>query len=103
MVDENAPLKQKTLKKSQVPYMNGALRKEIKVKVMLRRKFNKFGDNLSWSRYKYQRNLVTSKVQLNNNTVCTLMVESSNRDNNISLYDNDVVITKPSDVCSVFN
>ena len=121
VVDENAPLKQKTLKKPQVPYMNGALRKAINVKAMLRRKFNKFGDNLSWSRYKHQRNLVTSmkrqSIQQYFNERCNsttnsrsfwktvrpFMVESSNRDNNISLCDNDVVITKPSDVCSVFN
>ena len=39
IVNEHAPIKQKTIKGNHLPYMNGELRRAINVKRMLKRKF----------------------------------------------------------------
>lgn len=121
VVDVHAPVKQKIIKKPQVPYMNGQLRKEINIKAMLRRKFERFKDNHSWSRYKAQRNLVTSlkrkSIQTYFNQRCNLsknprsfwqtvkpfMSDKQVSSNVISLQENNQLITDQSKVCTLFN
>ena len=121
VIDCHAPMKTKYLKKPQLPYMNGQLRKAINVKNMLHRKFLKCKDQINWNRYKLQRNLVNSlkrksireyfnercNNQLNNKkfwqTVRPFMSNSHNFGGNISLSEQDKLITKPMEVCSIFN
>jgi exonuclease III len=60
VLNEHAPVKSKMLRRPQLPYMNGELRRAINVKAMLRRKFNKCKSIHTWSLFKHQRNHVTS-------------------------------------------
>ena len=59
IVNEHAPIKQKTIKGNHLPYMNGELRRAINVKRMLKRKFTKCNSNMNWDKYRKQRNIVT--------------------------------------------
>ena len=121
VVDAHAPVKTKLLKKPQLPYMNGQLRKAINVKGMLRRKFNKCNDQINWDRYRKQRNLVTSlkrkslKEYFNQrcnkpangkqfwNTVRPFMSDNQKANSSISLLEHDTIISKPSEVCEILN
>jgi len=121
VIDVHAPKKTRYLKKPQLPYMNGQLRKAINVKGMLKRKFHSFKDQSSWNKYKSQRNLVTSlkrkslkeyfNQRCNNDpnakkfwdTVRPFMSNSQTGGANISLLDQGRLVTKPSEVCSIFN
>ena len=60
IVNEHAPIKQKTIKGNHIPYMNGELRRAINVKRMLKRKFTKCNSNMNWVKYRKQRNIVTT-------------------------------------------
>ncbi len=51
VIDCHAPLKKKIVKHSQVPYMNGCLRRAINVKNMLKREFYKYPSNINWEKY----------------------------------------------------
>ena len=121
VIDEHAPIKRKVLKKPQVKFMNGALRKAINVKGMLKRKYNKFKDNQSWSLFRTQRNLVTSmkrksmenyfNQRCNNannpksfwKTVRPFMTESVSHNTHVVLKENDRLVIDQSVVCSLFN
>ena len=59
IMDQHAPIKHKTIKAKQLPYMNDILRKAINVKGHLRRKHNAMKTNSTWNKYRAQRNLVT--------------------------------------------
>ena len=63
IVDEHAPIKQKTIKGNHLPYMNGELRRAINVKRMLKRKFTKCNSNMNWDKYRKQRNIVTKLLK----------------------------------------
>ena len=63
IVNEHAPIKQKTIKGNHLPYMNGELRRAINVKRMLKRKFTKCNSNMNWDKYRKQRNLVTKLLK----------------------------------------
>ena len=56
VIELHAPLKNKTVKIKQVPYMN----KAINVKAMLKRKFHRFKTSSAWNKYRCQRNYVNS-------------------------------------------
>ena len=65
-----APVKTRTVKYHNVPYMNGELRRAINVRNMLRRKYYKLKSLANWERYRKQRNLVVKlrKKSLNQYT-----------------------------------
>ena len=67
VVNEHAPIKSKTIKGTRVPYMNGELRREINVRNMLKRKYDKCKNTINWAKYRIQRNLVT-KIRKNSRT-----------------------------------
>ena len=58
-MDQHAPIKHKTFKAKQLPFMNNILRKAINVKGHLRRKHNSMKTNSTWNKYRAQRHLVT--------------------------------------------
>ena len=58
VIDENVPIKQRTIKKPSVLYMNSKLRKSIHRKSMLYHKYQK--GKVSWDTYRKQRNYTTS-------------------------------------------
>ena len=62
IVNEHAPIKQKTIKGNHLPYMNGELRRAINVKRMLKRKFTKCNSNMNWDKYRKQWNIVEEKL-----------------------------------------
>ena len=62
IVNEHAPIKQKTIKGNHLPYMNGELRRAINVKRMLKRKFTKCNSNMNWDKYRKQRNILTTNL-----------------------------------------
>ena len=121
VIDNHAPLKQKTVKRHQVPYMNCELRKAINVKAMLRRKFNKFKTNHAWEKYRKERNLVNSlkrksiKVyfekrcsNINNSkdfwkTIRPFVNHSSNMNSGVSLLENNTIVSNPHSVSNIFN
>ena len=55
-MEEHAPLKQKTLRGNQAPFMNKNLRKSIYTRSRLKNNFNKNSTNENKVRYKKQRN-----------------------------------------------
>ena len=124
VIDNNAPWKQKTVKHKQLPYMNNNLRKAINVKAALRRKFQRSKCQLSWQNFKNQRNLVNKLKRSslrkyfdeNCNTekskgkhfwevVKPFMTNKNKNSNNqnIILYDNNALVSRPIDVSNVFN
>ncbi len=60
VLDEYAPLKNRTIKRKQVPYMNARLRKEMYCRNNLRNKYYKNRSKESWELYRKQRNKVTA-------------------------------------------
>ena len=58
VMEENAPVKSKVIKKPQIPYMNSKLHKAMHKRYMLRKKYRK--GLLEWDVYKMQRNITTS-------------------------------------------
>ena len=120
-VNLHAPIKTRILRKPQLPYMNGELRKAINVKAMLRRKFNRCKCVYTWSLYKKQRNLVTNlkrksltqyfNVRCNSsvntkqfwNTVKPFFSNNISCSNDITLIEDDKIVTNVTDVCNIFN
>ena len=122
VTDKHAPIKQKLVKGKQAPFIHGELRKAINVKAMFRRKYNKHKTNAAWQCYRKQRNLVTKlkrnaiKTYFNNkcnnqtsnnkqfwDTVKPFLTNKSNRTNQISLLENDKVISDTNEVCNILN
>ena len=58
VMNEHAPIKQRTIKHNNLPYMNSELRKCINVKNMLRRKYTRDNSKENWDSYRKQRNRV---------------------------------------------
>ena len=123
IVNEHAPLKCKSIKGKQVPYMNGNLRRAINVKAMLKRKLDKDkSNNQSWSKYKKQRNYVTKlkrqsiKVYFaknaNNchdnqkhfwNVIKPFFKDSKSQNNVSSLLEKNVIVTDARIIANTFN
>ncbi len=59
VLDEHAPIKTKLLKRSQVPYMNSRLRKEMHCRNRLKNIYFEHRTEYNWTSYKKQRNRVT--------------------------------------------
>ncbi len=61
VLNEHAPMKERTLKEDHVPYMYSKLQKQIYKKSMLKYKHgNDRSNNKKWEIYKTQRNIVAS-------------------------------------------
>ena len=122
VVEMHAPSKQKLIKRKQVPYMNGKLRKAINVKAMLRRKFNKYKNQSYWDKYRKQRNYVTKlkresmliyfKERCTNttnakefwNTISPFMTDKNCvSNNNIPLLENGEIVSDQERVTNIFN
>ena len=120
VIEVHAPLKNKTVKIKQVPYMNSVLRKAINVKAMLKRKFQRFKTSSAWDKYRCQRNYVNSlkrssitkyfekRCSENNpkefwKTVSPFISNVKKSCNDISLFENDRLITCQSKVSNIFN
>ena len=119
----HAPTKTKTIKQHQLPYMNGDLRRAINVKAMLRKKFYKSRCNHSWTKFKNQRNLVNRLKRQAKKTYfdkhCNNVYESNDKPfwktvkpffsnggcstANISLQEQNQLISEPNEVCNVLN
>ena len=123
IVNANAPKKQKFIKHKQLPYMNDNLRKAINVKASLCRKFQRTKTQENWDKFRKQRNLVNKlkRSSLNqyfqkncNNTTnknkhfwdivkpfMTNKVKTNHQ--NITLFHNDSLISKQTEVSNVLN
>ena len=62
VLDEHAPVRERTVRTKQCPFMNSRLRKAAFKKAQLFNKFNKWRTSANWERYRKQRNL-TSKLK----------------------------------------
>ena len=60
VISLHAPKKKRIIRSRQLVYMNGELRRAINVKGMLKRKMNKVHSKENITKYRFQRNLVTS-------------------------------------------
>ena len=121
VLDEHAPLKTKTIKKNQVPYMNGDLRREMFYRNNLKNKFFKHRSDTNWNNYRKQRNKVVGlkryaikKYFINKccndangknfwQTVKPFMSSKRSCTGNIILQDNDQLYSKQSDVADILN
>ena len=123
IMDQHAPIKHKTVKTKQLPYMNNTLRKAINVKGHLRRKHNAMKTNSTWNKYRAQRNLVTKlkreslkqyfdkecNLQSKTNRTFWNVVKPlvSNKGNlqsrDISLFEGNKIITDSTHICNIFN
>ena len=124
IVNEHAPLKKKVVKGNQLPFMNSELRKAINVKNMLRRKFNKIPTDFNWEKFRQLRNKVTTlkrqalkkyfSERCNNNapkngklfwnTIKPFMSNTcKDSGGNITLIENDSVVTDKNTICNIFN
>ena len=120
VIETHAPMKRKLIKCKQVPYMNGKLCKAINVKVMLRRKFDKYRTDTAWFKYKAQRNLVTTMerasirqyfAERSSNTsrdfwktIQPFMSDKhENKGKHISILEDNRIISNDNEVCNVFN
>ena len=120
VIELHAPLKNKTVKIKQLPYMNSVLRKAINVKAMLKRKFHRFKTSATWNKYRCQRNYVNSlkrssiikyfekKCSDKNSkdfwkTVSPFISNVKKSCVDISLLENDHIISCPKKVSNIFN
>ena len=123
IVDKHAPRKQREITLNQLPYMNDNLRKAINIKAALRRKFLRIKSDNNWQKFRKQRNLVNKLKRLSmkkyfekncneNETkgkhfweiVKPFMTNKVKLNNNkITLFENNSLISKPSDVSNTFN
>ena len=119
IIDENAPIKSKIVKKKCVPYMNSKLRKAQFARNMSRNKFRRFGKS-HWEENRKMRNYVVKirKMSLKNyftkhcekqdknfwHTVSPFMSDKKYRNGgNITLNENGEIITDASRVSEIFN
>ncbi len=121
VLNEHAPLKERTLKEDHVPYMHSKLRKQIYKKSMLKNKHrNERSNNKKWEIYKTQRNLVTSmrRVAIKNHFMSKCKPGASTKDffnavgpflsskpksrRHIVLKEDDHIITDTSEICNIF-
>ena len=103
--------------------MNDNLRKAINVKASLRRKFNKNRSQVNWEKFRKQRNLVNklkkTSLQKYFNDKCNdsnnkgkhfwqvvkpfMTNKSKANSQNITLYENDTLVTDSTDISNIFN
>ena len=123
IIDQHAPIKHRTGKAKQLPYMNNKLRKAINVKGHLRRRFNAMKTTSTGRNYRDQRNLVTKlkresfkhyfdkecRQQAKTNQTFWNAVKPfiSNKgyaqSQDITLFESNVVVTDRFQICNLFN
>ena len=122
ILNEHAPLKTKTIKKKQSPYMNSEWRKAIHKKHQLFNRYWKVKSQSNWHQYRKQRNLCTklrkssmrdymqekcakAKVETRNfwQMVSPYFATKSCASNSIQLIDNDRFVIKPQEIAEIFN
>ena len=121
IINTHAPLKQKTLKKNNVPYMNSRLRKLIHRRNQLKNKFWKNKTRQNWEAYRFIRNKTNNvakesqKIYLgqkcldakqSNDFWKTFKPYLSNKqieNSQITLKENDKIINKPEEVCRILS
>lgn len=120
VIDRNAPIKKKIIKKPSVPYMNSRLRKAMYRKNMLRNAYRK--GKVKWDDYRRQRNLTTAiykqsklnyfrercdggpKSQSFWKTIKPFMTDkSTSHTNQIILQEDGKIINNPNEICEIFN
>ena len=120
IIDKNAPVKKKTLKKHSLPYMNSSLRRAIHKKNMLYNSYTK--GKVNWETYRKQRNLTTAvnkqskaayfsercdggpKKQTFWKTIKPFITDKNAFHNNkIILQEGDQIITDTQKICEIFN
>ena len=117
VMEKNAPVKSKVIKKPQIPYMNSKLRKSMHKRNMLRNKYKK--GLVEWDVYRIQRNITTSiykksqatyfskrcdggaKNQKFWKTIKPFLTSKQPSSNNIILKEDDKIITDERDVCNI--
>ena len=122
LVNKHIPLKTKTLRKPQVPFMNSNLKHAIFKKAMLRNKYYKVRTSENWENYRKQRNCVTKlrkqsirayfqkKCEGDNNkmnfwqTVKPFLSNKTYGDSQvIILKEGENIVSDPNNVCQIFN
>ena len=120
VIDKNAPIKKKTLKKPPLPYMNSSLRRAIHKKNMLYNSYRK--GKVTWEIYRKQRNLTTA---INKQSKATYFRERCDGGpkkqkfwrtikpfitdknafhcNKIILQEGDKIVTDTQEICEIFN
>ena len=120
IIDKNAPIKKKTLKKPSLPYMNSSLRRAIHKKNMLYNSYRK--GKVPWETYRKQRNLTTAinkqskatyfrerydggpKKQKFWTTIRPFITDKNAfHCNKITLQEVDKIITDTQEICEIFN
>ena len=119
VMEKNAPVKSKVIKKPQIPYMNSKLRKAMHKRNMLRNKYKK--GLVEWDVYRMQRNITTSickksqatyfserceggaKNQKLWKTIKPFLTSKQPSSNNIILKEDDKIITDEREICDIFN
>ena len=123
IVDKHAPLKQKTVRGNQAPFMNRELRKAIYTRSRLQNNYNKYPSNENKIKYKKQRNICVNlrkkaiKQHLNKiteggvmdnkmfwQTIKPFITNKSGLSNNsITLIRNNSIVTDEKILTSIFN
>ena len=124
IIEENAPLKTRKVKKTHVHFMNDELRKCINVKNMLRRRYDACKSDSNWQKYKTYRNKVKSLLRKSQKTYISRCCENPNIENgrkfwkmikpivgskgynnsdNIMLLENNNIMSDPVSVANVMN
>ena len=81
IIEENAPLKTRKVKKAHVHLMNDELRKCINVKNMLHRRYDACKSESNWQKYKTYRNKVKSLLRKSQKTYISRCCENHNIEN----------------------
>ncbi len=122
IVDEHAPMKCKTVRHNQVPYMNGQLRRAINYKNMLKRRFERNKNSISWDLYRKHRNYVLKlrRKSLSSylNSKCIgpknpsafwdavkplVSDKCKGGQNNVILLEDGTIVNDQTSVCKLFN
>ena len=119
VMEKNAPVKSKVIKKPQIPYMNSKLRKAMHRRNMLRNKYKK--GLVEWDVYRIQRNITTSIYKKSQATYFSERCEGGAKNQkfwrtikpfltskqpscqNIILKEDDKIITDEREICDIFN
>ena len=123
IVNKHAPLKQKTVRGNEAPFMNKKLRKAIYTRSRLKNRYNKNPTNENKILYKKQRNKCVNlrkkaiKIYFNNITKSGIIEnkkfwqtikpfitnKSGLSNNNIMLVEKDSLITKDEEIANILN
>ncbi len=121
VINEHAPLKSRTIKTQQIPYMHSDLRREMYRRNMLKNESFKFRTQENREKYRKQRNLVTNmrrdaiKAYFISNCrgnvspkqfwdcIRPFLSDKSRCQENIILNENGTIVTDRTEICNLFN